>query len=113
MEVNNETNVSTESTTVTTITKINLPPCILLLFAEYLGYVSPLLDWCEEWCTTSNFPEFKKRILFYDAHSTLNSMLNDFNIVTLHNFYNQFYEVAIKNWADKLKTNDAQLTINF
>lgn len=109
MEIKTEnTNSSTVNQQNETINKINVPACILLLFAEYLGYVSDLIEWCEEWCTTDNFPEFKKKILYVDASSVLKKMQKDYTIDELHQYYNQFYEVAIKGWVEKLKTHDSQ-----
>lgn len=89
--------------TITTTTKTNsvaniaqeneLSHQMFILLAEYLGYVSPLVEWAEEWFNNKDgkFPEYKKHILRIEAKNLYYEMTND-----------DVLDDA-KNWYDKLK----------
>lgn len=81
--------------------KVIIPSCIFLLFAEYLGYISPLIDWAEECCTKKDFPSYKKDILNVDAKSILKRIKIDYEEDALYDIYDQFYNVALKIWEKK------------
>lgn len=109
--INNSTSLesSVSETSVITIDQVTLQPCVFILFAEYLGYESPLADWCEEWCTKDNFPNFKKRLITIDAQVMFQNVLKDYTIENLHHYYNAFYDIVIKKWEDNLSQHDSTI----
>lgn len=78
---------------------------LFILFAEFLGYVSPLIDWAEDICDGKDVPEFKKRIVYLDAESIFKEMQKDYTIDEIRKWYDEFYPVVLKDYDDKMKSN--------
>ena len=107
MEVVVKTNPQTTTATVEKngepILSEPLQPALFLLFAEYLGYVtpSPYIEWCEEFCTNGTLPTTKKDIIKTVAINTFDLMKVDFSLDEIRNKYKIFYDLAIRKWEYK------------
>lgn len=104
MEIKTETNTTNTVVENATITTFNIPSCIFILFAEYLGYETPLIEWCEEWCNDAKFPEWKKNVLKVDAKLLYTEMQKEFSQDKIIEYYRKFYDLVICNWCDKLSS---------
>lgn len=107
-----ENNVNTSTSTALTVVEkteekqsITLEAPILILFGEYLGFETKLITWAEDACTKPNFPQFKKNILAVIASIMLRKIKKDYTNEEIRAYYEDFYEIAIKNWVDKLRLN--------
>lgn len=82
-----------DSTTTQTVRVIQ--PHMFILFAEYLGYVSPFIEWAEEWYSdkANKFPEFKKKILTVEAQHIYNEILKDGLLTDAQNWYEKINEL--------------------
>lgn len=107
-----ETNTNTEKKTATqmaeTLTKVEneyeytLQAPLFIKFAEYLGYVSEVLPWCDEWCDGKEPEEWKKKFIEIDARQIYNEMLGDISIETIKEYYEAFYEAILFEWDEAL-----------
>jgi hypothetical protein len=75
---------------------------LFIKFAEYLGYVSEVLEWCDEWCEGNEPAEWKKKFIEIDARQIYNEMIKDMSRDEIKNYYESFYEVILFEWDEKL-----------
>lgn len=105
----NTTTVTNEKNSTVTENKEKelkvIDKAIFVLFAEFLGYVSPLIDWAEDICDGKNVPEFKKKIVYLDADYLFKEMQKEYTIEEIRKWYDEFYPVALKEYSDKMKSN--------
>lgn len=105
----NTTTVTNEKNSTVTENKEKelkvIDKAIFVLFAEFLGYVSPLIDWAEDICDCKNVPEFKKKIVYLDADYLFKEMQKEYTIEEIRKWYDEFYPVALKEYADKMKSD--------
>ena len=116
MEENNVTTTQVEEINVENTTSVNKIPMevripIFILFAEYLGYVSPLVEWADEWCKkeTTKFPEFKKKILTAEAKHIFDKMVKELELSEIRQWYDDLYELTVKECEDNLKAKGDDL----
>lgn len=95
----------TETTKIISPIVENLEPAIFLIFAEYLGYYTPCIKWCEDYCENGKIDSTKETIINTIAIDTLHKMKQDFSIEMIQYYYQYFYDLAIEPWADKLTKN--------
>lgn len=76
---------------------------VFIMFAEYLGYVSPLLNWAEEICKGNALPEYKCRILKTDAMSIFEKMKAECPIEEIKSLYEEYYSIILDEYDNKLK----------
>lgn len=105
MENNNIS--TTQTTTVVETNKdevelISIRYPVFLMFAEYLGYVSPLLDWAQELCEGKEISSFKRKILMIDAKSILTKMLDECPRENLVSLYNDYYDILLGEYDDNV-----------
>ena len=77
---------------------------IFLLFAEYLGYVSKLVEMAEDWCNP-NKPMPSKAIqvlLDREARTIYDEMLCEFQEEQIHEFYKSLYTCGLDELEDDL-----------
>lgn len=105
----NTTTVTSEKDSIVTENKKNelrvVNKALFVLFAEFLGYASPLIDWAEDICDGKNVPEFKKRIVYLDADYLFKEMQKEYTIEEIRKWYDEFYPVVLKDYDDKMKSN--------
>ena len=96
-----EVNKTTVSETGQHIEK-TIPAPVLIIFAEYLGYVSRFneiaIDWCE-----GKFPEpYIQEILGMEAKSIFRQMKKDYTLEEIQYWYDAYRPVIIGEYEDKL-----------
>lgn len=98
------TNTKTENTVVTTTEKkpIEVKHVIFLLFAEFLGYESPLISWCEKICNGEYPPKFVTNILGVEARMVLKEMQKEYTLVEIREWYDKFYPLVLEEYDLKL-----------
>lgn len=77
---------------------------LFVLFAEFLGYASPLIDWAEDICDCKkDIPQFKRQLVNMDAEYIFAKMQEDYTVDEIRKWYDEFYPVILKDYDDKLK----------
>lgn len=94
----NETEEVTKDNTIQLIVKSPL----FLIFAEYLGYESPLIEWAEKWCNGTEIPKFQKDIIAVDALDIYDKMKDEYTDEELRGWYDQFYDVVLSDFEKNL-----------
>lgn len=101
-----ENNSKTTTTTVETKTetnKITVNKALFLLFAEFLGYASPLIDWAEEICDGKEVEDYKRKIIEVDANFIFNKMQKEYSLEDIRSWYDEFYPLILKEYEEKMK----------
>ena len=91
-----ENNSTTTTTTVETKTETNtitVNKALFLLFAEFLGYASPLIDWAEEICDGKDVED---NLIF-------NKMQKESSLEDIRSWYDEFDPLILKEYEDKMK----------
>lgn len=78
-----------------------LPP-MFLLFAEFLGYVSPLLEWADK-AATKSLEVYQQRILTMDANVIFQRMQKEFTMEEIKDYWDQIYPVALNKYEAKFR----------
>lgn len=94
----------TEASMETTPMKVH--PALFLLFAEFLGYVSPFIEWAEKACT-KGIEDYQKKILKMDSFTIFERMKKEFDVKTIKEHWDSLHDVAIKKYETKLKDIEA------
>ena len=76
---------------------------LFIKFAEYLGYVSSIVSWCDDLCNGKDIDDFKKKFIEVEAKAMFDEMLNDMTREEIKDYYETFYEVILYQWDDKLQ----------
>ena len=107
-----ETNSNTEKTTATQVAdavaktekeyEYNLQAPLFIKFAEYLGYVSEVLPWCDEWCEGKEPEAWKRKFIEIDARQMYTEMVNDLGTEKIKEYYESFYEAILFEWDETL-----------
>lgn len=94
-----------KTVTVTEETVIKNP--IFLLFAEFLGYTSPIVEWAEELCKGKNISDFKIKFINTEAQGIFNQMIKD-NLTKedLRGWYDELRELIFEKYEEGLKLID-------
>lgn len=93
-------------------TKFTLPAPVFILFAEYLGYETPFIKWCENMCTQKNVPEYQKNIIISEAKNMLVDISKEYSVKKIHDYFEELYDVAIDKWLVKYnETNSTNFNI--
>ena len=101
-----ENNSTTTTTTVETKTETNtitVNKALFLLFAEFLGYASPLIDWAEEICDGKDVEDYKRKIIEVDANFIFNKMQKEYSLEDIRSWYDEFYPLILKEYEDNEK----------
>ena len=88
------------------ITFKNLPIPVAILFAEYLGYVSNIIEWAEEWCKDEKFPEWKKKVLTVDASNIFMEAKKHFSEEEMLTVFNAIYDGILKPYIVEFNKNN-------
>ena len=76
---------------------------LFIKFAEYLGYVSELVEWCDELCNGKDIAEYKKKFIEVEAKTMFEEMLKSMTREDIKSYYETFYEVILYEWDDNLQ----------
>lgn len=106
-----ETSTTTiEETKVETITEGKVINNILfVVFAEFLGYESPIIQWAEDACKGKSIETFKARILNVDACSIFKKMQEKYTIDEIKKWWNEFYPILLEEFEENLKKSESDL----
>lgn len=75
---------------------------LFVLFAEFLGYVSPLIDWAEEICEGKKVDEYKVKIIELDADFIFAKMQEAYSLEEIKKWYEDFYPLVLQDYENKL-----------
>lgn len=78
-------------------------PAILIMYGEFLGYVSPLIDMAEKICKGEKEDENIMKLLSVEAHYIYTQMIEDYGIEDIKKWYDDFYGVAFKEYDENIK----------
>lgn len=93
-----------QETVVLTVDKpIKISPPLVLLFAEYYGYVSPLLDWATEMASGKDIDPIKKKLIKLDAKIISDKMKSEEPIKDLREDYIMLHEIIFSKYERILK----------
>jgi hypothetical protein len=76
---------------------------LFIKFAEYLGFVSSLVSWCDELCEGRDIAEYKKKFIEVEAKTMFNEMLKSMTREEIKDYFETFYEVILYVWDDNLQ----------
>lgn len=83
---------------------------VFMLFAEFIGYTSMLINIAEDWCNPSKAMPSKaiQRMLDREARTIYDEMLELYTEEEIHDLYNRFYPCGLDEIEDDLndKIND-------
>lgn len=94
------TNTKTVENTEKKLTEVN--NIIFLLFAEFLGYESPLIGWCEKICNGNYPPKYVTNILNVEARMVFKEMQKEYTIGEIRSWYDKFYPLVLEDYDLKL-----------
>lgn len=104
MENKNLPSTLTVNTTTNTVTEnVTIYKPIFILFAEYLGYESPVIQWAEDLCTNKKCEPFKIKFMKVEAEYILEKMLKEFSISEIKQYYDDFYPLALRRYDENLE----------
>lgn len=96
-----------ESNTTTTFVdneKVVMPKApVFLIFAEYLGYTTPLIEFAEKMCKGELKSLHMLRCLEVDAESVFKKMCSDYSKEDLRYWWDTFYDVAVQEYDEEFE----------
>ena len=81
--------------------KIEAP--LFIKFAEYVGYVSDLIEWCDELCEGKDIEDYKKKFIEVEAKNVFDDMVKDMTLEKVKSYYEAFYSVILYLWDENLE----------
>ena len=81
---------------------------VFIMFAEYLGLVSKVIDWAEDWCNGNKPDDYKVKIIETDAICLFNQAKKKYTEDELAEWYDLFYEVILSDYDINLKNLEAK-----
>lgn len=94
------------TTTITESTVITPRKALFVVFAELLGYDSPLIEWAERWCKKGDLEPFMKRAVEIDADNIFKKMQGDFDIPKIHSWWESFYDILLGEYDHSLELQE-------
>lgn len=92
-------------------TKRTVKAPLFIMFAEYLGFVSNLIDWAEDWCKGNQPDEYKVKIIETDAICLFHQAKKKYTDDELADWYNEFYDVILSDYDKNLKNLEAKQSL--
>lgn len=98
------TTVITETKTETTDEKAlkNIHPAILIMYGEFLGYVSPILSIAEKVCKGEPIDDDVMKFLKVEAAFIFMKMQEEYTLKELRGWYDDFYDVVFKEYETNI-----------
>ena len=102
-----ENNTSTEKqetivSEVSQHTEKTIEAPILIIFAEYLGYVSRFNEIAVDWCEGKVPEEYIQKLIKMEAKSIFRQMQKDYTLEQIQYWYDTYRPVIIGDYEDKL-----------
>lgn len=104
-----EVNKTTVSETGQHIEK-TIPAPVLIIFAEYLGYVSRFNNIAIDWCEGKVPEEYVQRIVIMEAKSIFRQMKKDYPLEQIQYWYDTYHPVILCEYEEKLARAIAALS---
>lgn len=83
---------------------IRLP--LFVVFAEFLGYVSPIISWAEQICLGKRIPPYQRKIVDIDALSIFNKMRDELKVEEIKHWWMEFYPLILAEYDEKLSQSE-------
>lgn len=88
--------------------KYNICAPLFLMFAEYLGYVGPVLKWVDDWCLNKKKPEpYKVKFIEVEAVVAFNECKKKYTEQKMRELYDSLYEVILFLYDENLAKVEA------
>lgn len=84
---------------------------VFIMFAEYLGFVSKVIDWAEDWCNGNKPDDYKAKIIETDAICLFNQAKKKYTEDELAEWYDLFYEVILSDYDNNIKNLEAKQSL--
>lgn len=84
---------------------------VFIMFAEYLGFVSKVIDWAEDWCNGNKPDDYKTKIIETDAICLFNQAKKKYTEDELAEWYDLLYEVILSDYDNNLKNLEAKQSL--
>ena len=83
--------------------EITIKSPIFLLFAEYIGYVSSIIEWVEDYMNGKPTPKFKLKVINEDALCLAKQIKKKYTDEDILTWYQSFYDVILSDYEKKLE----------
>ncbi len=74
-----------------------------ILFAEFVGYESPFIEWVENMCKGEKLEDFQLKLIERDSDYILKEMLKEFDEDSIKEWFFEFYDIILKDYDETLK----------
>lgn len=98
-----EKNKEVDITISTKAQEITIKSPIFLLFAEYIGYVSNIIEWVEDYMNGKPTPNFKLKVINEDALCLAKQIKKKYTDEDILAWYQSFYDVILGDYEKKLE----------
>lgn len=98
----NKTETTTTAVVVAEKKPIEVNNVVFVMFAEFLGYESPLISWAEQICGGKHAPKYIEKILDVEAKTIFTEMQKEYTIDEIRNWYEQFYPLILEDYENKI-----------
>lgn len=88
--------------------KYNISAPLFLAFAEYLGYVSGVLKWVDEWCTGTKPSSYMVKFIEVEAAAVLKEVKKEYDAKTIRTLYDDLYEVILGLYDENIKKTEVK-----
>lgn len=106
MENNSNTVTVTDNSEVKTEEKkeniIHAKSAVFLMFAELMGYVSPLIEWANDMCDGKLVSPCKEKFIKIDAINIFRQMRKDFDDNLLRENWTAFYDTVLEDYENNV-----------
>jgi hypothetical protein len=75
---------------------------VFLLFAEFLGYATPLIEWAEDICKKDHVEDFKQKLIDVDASVIFNKMKDEFGLEYIKEAWKDLYPPILEEYDSAL-----------
>ena len=89
--------------------KYNISAPLFLAFAEYLGYVSGVLKWVDEWCMGKKPAPHIVKFIEIEAVEVLKEVQKEYDSKTIRTLYDDLYEIILNLYDENI--NKAEIVV--
>lgn len=97
------TNTESKTTAPSEEKELVINPPLFLAFAEYLGFVSGVIKWVDDWCAGKKIEDYKKSIIRTDALNIYHEIKKYFTDKEIKEWYDEFYEIILFEYDENIK----------
>lgn len=93
-----------ETNSISVNKKISIEAPVFIIFASFLGYVSPLYEDAANWCDGKVPSPYMQHILMIEAQCIHKQMMEDYTREEILFYYESYHILFIKPYEDKLQS---------